>query len=788
MTNSPDAIPSGFGASVLRREDRRFLTGMGSFVDDIATRDIAHAVVVRSTHAHARLLTIDIAAARQTLGVIAVLTGTDAANDGLSGLGIRALPPGFGGTQPFWPLRPVLATDRVRYVGEPVALVVADSIAAAKDAAEAVVVQYDPLSAAPTVESALSAAAVTLWDAAPGNICFTHDVGDTAAVEAAFAAADHIVEIETVINRLSANPIEGRGAIGIYDPPEDRYTLRSSTQTPHRVREILADSVFGIPETGLRVIAGDVGGGFGMKGPTFPEEALVLWASKRVRRPVKWIAERGESFLSDAHARDQAWRAAMALDANGDILAIRARADFAVGAYLFGTTHIPPLLSAAILPSVYRCPAIHIAIRGVFTNTQGTCPYRGAGQPEAIYVVERLIERAAEATGLSSAGIRRRNFIRPGDMPHTTPTGQIYDGGEFGALMEKALSHADQGGFSERRAESERRGLLRGFGASFFVEITAIQSDRMELRFDPSGGATILVGTSCHGQGHDTVFPQLVADWLGVPIDRIRLIQGDTDQVSYGRGTYASRSITIGGSALRAAADEVIARGKRIAAHLLEAAEADIEFSDGYFSVAGTDRTVPIADVARAAYAPVGLPPALGVGLEGTGTFSPDAPNYPNGCHICEVEIDPETGRVDITGYTAVDDVGRVVNPLLLAGQVHGGVAQGIGQALMEDIRFDPETGQMLTASFLDYALPRADDLPFIAFGHHDVPCLSNPLGVKGAGEAGCVGAPPAVINAILDALKPLGVRDIAMPATPERVWHAIDRARAGLVPSVTAE
>ncbi|MEE2970534.1 MAG: molybdopterin cofactor-binding domain-containing protein, partial [Pseudomonadota bacterium] len=518
-------------------------------------------------------------------------------------------------------------------------------------------------------------------------------------------------------------------------------------------------------------------GGFGMKGPAFPEEALVLWAARRVGRPVKWIAERGESFISDAHARDQIWRAELALDRDGNILAVRAAADFALGAYLGGSSHVPILLAAEILPSVYRCSAFHIATRGIFTNATPTSPYRGAGQPEAIYVMERLIERAADVTGLSSGEIRRRNYIRPEAMPYTTPTEQIYDGGEFSVVTEKALALADNAGFDLRRTESERRGKLRGFGISYFIEITAIQGDRMEIRFDPSGGVTVLAGTNSHGQGHETIFPQLVADWLGVEMDRIRLVQGDTDRVAYGRGTFASRSMTVGGSALRAAADDVIAKGKRVAGFLLEAAEEDIEFAGGRFTVAGTDQSVAMDDVAKAAHMPMGLPPELDVGLEGRGSFAPTMPNYPNGCHLCEVEIDPETGSVEVARYTAVDDVGRAVNPLLLAGQVHGGVAQGIGQALLENVIFDRDSGQILTASFLDYAMPRADDLPAISFGHHDVPCKTNPLGVKGAGEAGCVGAPPAVINAILDALKPLGVNDISMPATPERVWRAIQES-----------
>ena len=768
----------GIGSSVRRREDGRFLVGAGRYVDDIPVPGVAHAVVVRSAHAHAKLRCVKTDDARRLPGVVAVFTGADVEADGLGGLGLRGVPPGFGGPDAFLPVRPLLAADRVRHVGDPVSLVVAETLAIAKDAAELVSVDCEALPAAVTVSAAASPDATPIWREAPGNICLRHEVGDAAATDSVFAGAALVVSIAVRNNRLSANPIEPRGAVGVYDPVEGRYTLRTSAQNPHRIREVLADSVFRVPETAIRVVAGDVGGGFGMKGPVFPEDALVLWAARRLGRPVKWIAERGESFVSDVHGRDQIWQGEMALDESGSILGLRASVDFSFGAYLVGTSHVPLLLATGILPSVYRCPAFHVAARGVFTNTNTTSPYRGAGQPEAIYLVERLIERAAAATGLAPDAIRRRNYIRPDEMPLATPAGHTYDSGDFAAAMEKALTLADRAGFEARRAEAARRGRLRGFGFAYFIEITALHGDRVEIRLDPSGGVTVLPGTFSHGQGHETVFAQLAADWLGVPMDRVRVLQGDTDRVAYGRGTYASRSTTIGGAALRAASDAVIARGKQFAAHLLEAAEADIDFSDGVFSVAGTDRSVPIAAVAAAAYAPAGLPAALGVGLEGAGSFAPESPNYPNGCHVCEVEIDPETGRIEVVGYTAVDDVGRAVNPLLLAGQVHGGVAQGIGQALMENIAFDARSGQMLTASFLDYAMPRADDLPPIAFGHHDTPCRTNPLGVKGAGEAGCVGAPPAMVNAVLDALKPLGVEDIGMPATPERVWQAIRRAK----------
>ena len=708
-----------------------------------------------------------------------MLTGADVIADGLGGIGVRGIQPGFGGPDAFWPMRPLLVDDRVRLVGDGIAMVIAETLSQARDAAELVVADYDPLPAVTTPGAAARRDAPLVWDEAGHNIGFTLESGDAAAVEAAFARAHHVTRLSVVNNRLSANSMEPRGAIGEYHAADDGYTLHSSCQAPHRVREILADDVFHIPENRLRVVAHDVGGGFGMKGPTFPEEALVLWAARRTGRPVKWIAERAESLISDSHARDNDWRAEMALDADGHILAVRAEADFNLGAYICNTGHVSPILGAAMLPNAYTCPQFHTVIRGVYTNSTVTSPYRGAGQPEAVFMMERLIERAAVEMGIDRLEIRRRNFIPPEAMPYRTPMNHTYDCGEFAAAMDKALALADFTGFAARRDEAERRGRLRGIGVAYFIEIVAIYNDRMELRFDPSGALTIVAGTSSHGQGHETVYAQMVSDWLGVEMDTVRLVQGDTDRVAFGRGTYASRSMTVGGSALRRAADEIIEHGKRVAAHLLESAEDDMEFEDGAFTVAGTDRSMSIVEVARAAHAPVGLPDALGIGLEGRGAFMPETPNYPNGCHVCEVEIDPETGRVMLEAYTAVDDVGRAVNPLLLHGQVHGGVAQGIGQALLEAVVFDDESGQMLSGSLMDYAMPRADDLSNFEVGLHDVPCTTNPLGVKGAGEAGAVGAPSAVISAVLDALRPTGVTDIAMPTTPERVWRAIQLARA---------
>jgi carbon-monoxide dehydrogenase large subunit len=684
---------------------------------------------------------------------------------------------GFGEDKAFWPYRPILAVDRVRHLGDGVVLIVAETLACAHDAAEKIVIDYEELPA--NVSAAMAENSERIWPEAEGNICFSYQLGDCSAAETAFAHAAHIEKLQLLNNRLSANPLEPRGAVGLCDPRADRFTLYSSTQAPHRTREILCRDVFQIPETSMRVVAMDVGGGFGMKGPVFPEEAMVLWAAKKVGRAVKWIAERSESLVSDMHGRDQYWDAELACDNTGRMLALRVKVDHNIGAYVANNGFVPALLSGAILPTVYGCPIFHASFRGVFTNTPMTGPYRGSGQPESTYVVERLMDRMATRLGIDRLELRRRNYIPATAMPYRTPLGQDYDSGEFDSVLQKALDLADWTGFERRKAGSAAFGHLRGIGLASFIEITAIYNDRMEIRMDPSGAATIIAGTFSHGQGHETVFAQMISEWLGIPFHKIRLIQGDTDSVSFGRGTYASRSTSIGGTCLRAACDQIINKGRKIAAHLLEASLEDIEFEHGYFNVIGTDRRIGIEDVARKAYAALRWPNDLGVGLEGIGGYTPETPNYPNGCHICEVEIDPETGRTTILRYTAVDDVGRPINPLLLAGQVHGGVTQGVGQAIMEAVVFDDATGQIISGSFLDYAMPRAADVPLFEVGVHNVPCRTNPIGVKGAGEAGCVAAPPAVINAILDALRPLGVTDIEMPATAERIWRAIHKAKS---------
>jgi len=767
----------GIGQPVRRVEDQRFLTGRGRYVDDLELPHLAHGAVVTSPHAHARIKGVDASAALAAPGVLCVLTGEDARKEKLGGIPPNFMPEDQGGPKGYRTFRPLLAADKARYVGERIAFVVAETAMQARAAAELVAVDYEPLPAVADVEDAVKEGAPRIWEEWSSNVAFPLMMGNKDATDAAFAKAAHVVRLRLENNRLSANAIEPRGAIG--EHLDGQFTLHTSTQNPHGVRMQLAQRVFGMPETKLRVIALDVGGGFGMKADTYPEEGLVLWAARRLGRPVKWIATRSESLLGDDHGRDQVVTGEMALDANGKILAIRAQALHGLGAYVVGAAVVPVIYSLKLIPNVYAIPAAHVTTRALFTNTTPTGPYRGAGRPEAAYLAERLLDAAAQKLGLDPIEIRRRNYIAPEAMPHTTPTGFVYDSGEFARLTDRCLELADWAGYAVRRAASEKQGRLRGRAMIYYIEDCGVFNERMELRFDPSGMLTIVAGTFSHGQGHATTYAQMVSDWLGVPFESIRFVQGDTDQVAFGRGTYASRSVMVGGGALKAAADNVIEKAKPLAAHLLEASAGDLSFNDGRFQITGTDRSIPLVDVAKAFYRPVGLPKQFGVGLDASGSYTTDPPNFPNGCHICEVEVDPETGAVTIERYSVVDDVGRVINPLVCEGQIQGGLAQGIGQALLEDVVFDRESGQLVSGSFADYAMPRADDLPAFALAFVEVPCRTNPLGVKGVGEAGSVGAPPAVMNALLDALRPLGVQHVDMPATPRRVWEAIAAARS---------
>jgi aerobic carbon-monoxide dehydrogenase large subunit len=764
----------GIGQPVLRTEDPRFITGRGRYVDDFDLPLQCHGVLVMSPHAHARLKRVETAKAKAAAGVLAVLTGADVNADKLGGLA-PPMPEDMGGPKGFRTLRAILAADKVRAVGDRVAFVVAETLLQARNAAELVEVEYEPLPAVVTVEDAVKPGAPAVWDEAPNNISFALMMGNKDATDAAFAGARHVVSLKVINNRITANSIEPRAAIGQYHPDSDSYTLYSTSQNPHGTRSAVAGGVLKIPETRLRVLSPDVGGGFGMKHGGYPEDALVVWASRRVGgRPVKWVSTRSEALLGDAQGRDQVVSGELALDEGGKILGMRVNALHAMGSHVFGASMVVPLFAIRLAPGVYQVPAVHAVARAVLTNTIPLAPYRGAGRPEATYLIERLLDRAARVVGIDAIEIRRRNFIPSSAMPHKIGTGITYDSGDFVHVMDECLKLADWDGFAKRAAESKKRGLLRGRGIGYFLEEAAVFNDRMVLRFDPSGMLTILAGTHSHGQGHQTVYAQMVTEWLGVPFENIRFVQGDTDAVPIGRGSYGSRSMHVGGNALKRAADSIIDKAKPMAAMMMEAAAGDIEFKDGHFRIVGTDRSMALTDVAKAFYRPAMLPPQFDVGLEASGTFAAEPPNYPNGCHVCEVEVDPETGLVTLVRYAAVDDVGRVMNHLLCEGQIHGGVAQGVGQALMEAIVFDAE-GQLVTGSFQDYPMPRADDLPELTSELTEVPAKTNPLGVKGAGEAGATGAPPAVIGAVLDALKPLGIDQIDMPATPSRVWAAIN-------------
>lgn len=772
------ATKFGIGQSVHRVEDQRFLVGAGRYVDDISLPRQAYGVPVLSPHAHAVIRGVDIRAAAAAPGVICVLSGADVKADGLGGLPPKFMPEDMGGPKGYRTARPLLVLDRVRCVGDRVAYVVAETAAQARDAAELVEVDYEPLPASTDVEDAVKPDAPLLYEDWKSNVSCGVMFGNKEATDAAFAKAARVVSVRLESNRLSANSLEPRGAIGDYNAADDTYTLYSSNQDPHSLRKTLADFVFKQPESKFRVISPDVGGGFGMKADAYPEDGLALWASRHCGRPVKWVATRSESLLGDNHGRDQVVYGELALDPDGRILGVRARSLHGFGAYVMSAAVAPLVFALRFIPSVYDIKAFHAINQGVFTNTSPTGPYRGAGRPEAAYLIERLLDKAADEMGLDRLEIRRRNLIAPSQLPYATQTGFVYDSGDFPGLLDRCQELSEWSGFDARKSASEREGKLRGRAVAFFIEQGGVFNDRMEIRFSPTGTLTILAGTHSHGQGHATVFPQMVSEWLGVPMGSIRYVQGDTDQVPFGRGTYAARSSMIGGCALRLAADMIIEKGKKMAARLMEAAPADIDFNSGRFSVVGTDRSVSMIDVAKAFFAPAGLPKEFGVGLDGSGSWAAEPPNFPNGCHACEVEVDPSTGEVRIDRYVAVDDVGRALNPMICEGQIQGGVAQGLGQALLEKVVYDRDSGQLLSGSFTDYGMPRASDMPPMRMGLVEVPCKTNPLGVKSVGETGTIGAPPAIINAILDALRPLGVRHIDMPATPHRVWQAIQNAR----------
>ncbi len=772
----------GVSQGVRRSEDRRFLTGHGRYVDDVDVPRQAHAVFLRSPHAHARIKAIDTAEAAAAPGVLGVFTAADVAADGLGALPCMSPATNHDGSPMVDAPRPLLAAERVRHVGDTVAMVVAESIAAARDAAELIAVDYEPLPAVADTAATVEPGAPLVWDDAPNNVCFDWRTGDAAATERAFAAASRVVAVDLVNNRVVANPIEPRAALGEYDRAEDRYTLHTSTQGSHKLRRFLSPHVLKVPADKLRVVTRDVGGSFGVKIFAYGEQALVLWAARNLDRPVKWTAERGESFVTDTHGRDHVTHAELALDADGRFLGLRVSIIANLGAYAsaFGP-FIPTDCCCPMLTGVYALPAVHATVRGVFTNTVPVDAYRGAGRPEAAYVVERLVDVAARELGVAPAELRRRNYVPPSAMPYRTALGLTFDHGDFARNMDDAMEQARWADFPARRAEARARGKLRGIGMANYIERCAGPGNEdARIRFEPDGGVRVFVGTQSNGQGHETAYAQIVAERLGVPFESIRVVQGDTESLDSGGGTGGSRSLALGGSAVCVAVARIVDTGKRIAAHLLEAAAVDIEFADGVFSVAGTDRGVTIAELAKASFDPdtaaaAGTKP----GLDEAVRADVNGPTFPNGCHVCEVEIDEQTGVVGVVAYTVVDDFGAIVNPMLVEGQVHGGVVQGIGQALLERCAYEAESGQLLSASFMDYCMPRADDVPSIDFATNETPCAANPLGVKGCGEAGAIGAPPAVINAVVDALNELGVGHVDMPATPERVWRIIQRAKA---------
>jgi carbon-monoxide dehydrogenase large subunit len=771
----------GIGQPIRRLEDVRLLTGKGRYQDDQTLHRQTWCVFVRSPHAHARIRSIDTDAASHAPGVVAVLTGIDYANDGIA-MPKAAMPrKKRDGSPMFAPQRPALVVDRVRYVGDPVAMVIAETLAQAKDAAELVVVDYDPLPSVTSVAAAAEAGAPRVWDENPDNISHTTERGNRQATEAAFAQATHIVKRRYVVSRVHAQYMEPRGAIGTYDPAEERYTLYADVNYPHRVRNMLANMVFKVPESSVRVVCHDVGGGFGAKGWQYVEHRLTLWAARKIGRPVKWRCERSEVLMADEHGRDNVGTIELAFDANAKIIGLRLHMLASIGAYIASDRQLlTPFGQIGTVVGVYDIPAAYVTIDAVLSNTSPTAPYRGAGRPEASYLIERAMDAAARELNIDPIELRRRNVIPQSKMPYRTALGPFYDCGQFARNMELAVEASDRAGFAARREASRAQGKLRGYGFANAIEQAAGPTpEYAEIRFQPSGSAILLMGTKTHGQGHETAFKQIMCERLGLDPNEVKFIDGDTDRVAFGMGSNGSRSMVVGGAALTLAAQKVIDKGRKLAAHLLEAAEADIEFSDGKFIVAGTDRGLALKDVARAAFQPARLPAGMEPGLYEHATYAPSLNTFPNGCHVCELEIDPETGAIELQSYLVVDDVGTVINPLTLAGQIHGGVAQGVGQILMEQVVYDGASGQLLTASFMDYCMPRADDLCSMRIVSNPVPTQGNPLGAKGAGEAGCVGALPAVMNAIMHALEPAEVRELDMPATSDRIWRAMRDAKA---------
>ncbi len=773
---------TGIGKSVKRREDIRFITGQGRYTDDINQSGQTIAVFLRSPHPRARIVSIDASEALKIPGVVGVFTGKDLAADKIGDIPCGWLVKSSDGTDMLVASRPPLAVELVNFVGETYGVVIAETLAAAKAGAEAVMTDFEELEAAAVLADALDGPRIHAN--VPRNLCFHWELGDGPATDAAFAGAAHVTRLDLTNNRLIPNAMEPRAAVATFDRSTEEFTLYTTSQNPHLERLILSAFVNLAPEHKLRVISPDVGGGFGSKIFVYPEETTVAWAARRISRPVKWTADRSEAFLSDAHGRDHITTAELALDANGMFLGFRVQTRANLGAYLSTfASAVPTYLYGTLLAGQYRTPAIHVAVDGIYTNTAPVDAYRGAGRPEATYVIERIVETAARELKIDPAELRRRNFIQPDQFPYQTPVALTYDTGDYEASLDKALALIDYAGFPARRAESEARGLRRGIGFSCYIEACGLAPSQLaiqlgagvglyesgEVRVNPTASVTVFTGSHSHGQGHETTFAQIVSDRLGIPFESVEIVHGDTGRVEFGLGTYGSRSVAVGGSALVKATDKIIVKGKRIAAHMLEAAPEDVDFEDGIFAVRATNRKLSFGEVAFAAYVPSNFPEDLEPGLSEKSFYDPKNFTFPAGTHIAEVEIDPETGVVRVANFVAVDDFGEVINPMIVEGQVHGGIAQGIGQALLEHGVYD-QMGQLVTGSFMDYCIPRADDLPRFSVDTTVTACTHNPLGVKGCGEAGAIGSPPAIINAVTDALN---IRDIAMPASPEKVWRA---------------
>ena len=779
----------GIGIALRRREDPRLLMGRGCYTDDFSLAQEAHMAVLRAPHAHARIVAIDKAAAVALPGVLAVLTGADFVADGhqpMTHMPTSQSPPDIrldneDGTPLEIPRQYPLALDRVRFVGEAVALAVAESAAAAEDALEAVRILYDVLPAVTEAASAAAPDAPLLWDSRQSNLVVDARVGDASATDAGFARADHVVALTTWVQRVTGVPMEPRAALAEYDPENGRYTLYAGGGSVGRPRRDVA-AMLGIAEAQLRVIARDVGGNFGTRNGTYPEFALVAWAARRVGRPVRWVADRAEAFLSDYQGRDLLVEAELALDAAGNFLGLRASNLSNLGAY--AASLVPLTKGTELMTSLYHIPTVAVRARAVMSNTPSTAPYRSAGRPEVMFVIERLIDRAARAHGFDRVELRRRNLIPPAAMPYRNPFGMEYDSGDYASVLDSALALAEWDGFAARRAAALARGQRRGIGLGGYIESqSGAPQERAIVTVLPHGVVEVVIGTLSSGQGHETSFAQLISEWLGVPADCVSLVTGDTDRVEIGAGSHSGRSLRLAAITMHAASTQIIAKGLRLAAHLLEAAEADIAFADGSFVVHGTDRAIDLFAVAAAARAGrsalgLGVPEALHGPLDGVGDVTSRVSSFPHGFHVAEVEIDPETGAVELVRYSAVDDVGRAVNPLILHGQAHGGIAQGAGQALWERCVYDPATGQLASGSLLDYALPRAADLPFFATALSEVPSVTHPLGFRGGGEGGITPSLGVIVNAIVDALADLGVSHVEMPATPQRVWRAMRDAQ----------